>query len=147
MLPSLTGEFRVVEDPTLKFAASGIAVGSIRLVANSRKKVNDEWVDDKVLWIKGTAFKQQAENMAESLSKGDLAIVTGRLVTEEWEKDGEKRQATALLIDHIGPSIAYKVARPETTERKAAAPAVTETAAAPASDPWAATAQGDEPPF
>lgn len=144
MLPTISGEFRAVADPELRFAPSGTAVGTIRLVANSRKKTDaGEWVDDKVVWLRGVTFKQQAENLAESVSKGDLVLVTGKLQTEEWEKDGEKKQSYTILIDSIGPSLARNAARPMDTSRTAAAPA----AAAPADDPWAVPAGGDEPPF
>ena len=62
-LPTVTGEFRVVEDPELRFSPNGVAVGTVRLVASSRKKneQTDEWEDDKILWVTGTAFKQFAE--------------------------------------------------------------------------------------
>jgi single-strand DNA-binding protein len=95
----------------LKFGQSGKAVARIRLVANSRKKNEDgEWVDDKTLWMTGTAFDKQAENVAESLAKGDLVVVSGRLQTDEWEaNDGTKRKrtATTLVIDSIGPSLRW----------------------------------------
>lgn len=108
MLGVVHGEFRLAQDPQLRFSASGMAICNVRLVASSRKKEGDEWVDDKTLWIDGTAFRKTAENMAESLAKGDLVVIVGKAQTEEWEKEGEKRSKIALTIDHIGASLAFK---------------------------------------
>jgi len=138
-LPTLSGEFTVVADPELKFAAgSGNAVCRVRLVANSRKK-NDsgEWVDDKTLWMSGTAFGNLAKNIAESVTKGSRVVVTGRLVTDEWEKDGQKKTATALLIDKFGVDLMFDPAKSYKLEAGG-----TQSSAA---DPWGAPQ--DEPPF
>jgi single-strand DNA-binding protein len=145
-LPQITGEFRVVADPELKFAPSGMAIGTMRIVANSRKKEGDEWVDDKVCWLRATAFKREAENLAESYQKSDLVIITGRLQTEEWEKDGVKQQSYGILIDHIGPSTKYNPAKVERTARSSGTGGGGGQQSAPATDPWATTAT-EEPPF
>jgi len=155
MLPSVVGEFRVVADPELRFAPSGVAVGSIRLVANSRKlnKQSGEWEDDKILWIDGVCFDKKAENMCESVMKGDLVVINGRLHTEEWEDrtSGDKRSKISMQIYDIGPSLAFATAKVSKTERvqgQGTAPAASGgTSAAPAADPWATPPAGDEPPF
>lgn len=155
MLPTVFGEFRVVADPELRFTPSGKAVGNVRLVANSRKKNEaGEWVDDKVVWLNGTIWEQPAENMVESIEKGSLVEVRGRLETREYEdREGNKRQSFDLLLDSITPSIKYATAKVTKVERSggtsgssgggAAAPA------APPEDPWASVtpAASDEPPF
>lgn len=142
MLPNLSGEFRLAADPELRFTPSGKAVANVRLVASSRKKEGDEWVDDKVLWINGSAWDKAAENIAESLSKGDLVLVQGQIQTREWtDKDDNKRTSIELLIREIGPSLRFATARPVKAER-AAAPA-----ASGAEDPWAGPPPTDEPPF
>lgn len=106
-LPTLTGTARLMQDPELRFGASGTAVVKVRLAFNSRKKdpQSGEWKDDASFFIDGKAFGQAAENLAESLSRGVEVVVSGRLKTEQWEKDGEKRSGPALLIDSIGPSL------------------------------------------
>lgn len=157
MLPIVQGEFRVVADPELRFAPSGIAVGNVRLVANSRKKdQNGEWQDDQVLWLDGVIFKQYAENMVESISKGDLVFMSGRLQTEQWEKDGEKKSKTTVMIDHIGPTLMYataKVSKAARSQGGGGQSGQQQRGAAvdrPAADvdPWATPSnQGDEPPF
>lgn len=141
MLPAVAGEFRLAADPELRFSPGGVAVGNVRLVASSRKKEGDEWVDDKTCWIDGVCFKQMAENVAEHLRKGDTVVVTGKIQTESWEtKEGEKRSKIALVIDSIGKNERWNDGKKaERTTSGAGAPA--------AEDPWATSAAPDEPPF
>lgn len=135
MLPVVSIEGRVASDPELKFAASGTAVGRVRLVASSRKKEGDQWVDDKTLWINVTCFKSLAENVAGSLKKGDLVIANGRIQTEEWETDGQKRSAIVMIADSIGPSLVFKSAE------------IKDTVSSGGGGGSAPAAQTDEPPF
>ena len=67
MLPLVTLEGRLAADPELRFSTGGMAIGSLRMVASSRKKNPDtgEWVDDKTLWIDVTCFGRLAENVIE----------------------------------------------------------------------------------
>lgn len=148
-LPQVTGEMRVVADPELRFAPSGMAVGTVRLVSNSRKKnAAGEWEDDQVCWVRGVLFKQQAENMVESVSKGDLVVVTGRLHTDEYEKDGVKRTSVELLLDEIGVSLRWATAKATKAERKQGSTSGGSSRPAVADDPWATPgAQSDDPPF
>lgn len=147
-LAIVTGEFRVAADPELRFTPSGKAVANVRLVNNSRKKNEaDEWVDDKVCWLNASIWDQPAENLVESVTKGDLVEVRGRLHTREYEVDGEKRVALELMLDAIAPSLRYATAKVAKTERRAATTATGGTAAPAPEDPWATTAQGEEPPF
>jgi single-strand DNA-binding protein len=155
MLPTITGEFRVAMDPELRFTPSGMALAKMRAVTSSRKK-NDagEWEDDKQCWVTITAFKQLAENMAESFQKGDLITVTGRLQTEDWEdKDGGKRTSVEVIPFHIGHSIAFDASRSLKGERdsRGSQPS-SQQQGTPADDPWAVPSggggsQADEPPF
>jgi single-strand DNA-binding protein len=146
MLPIVTiPECRVVNDPELRFSPSGVAVGNFRIVASSRKQ-NDqgEWVDDRTLWLGVTCFKQLAENCAESLRKGDLVSVTGRLQTDEWESEsGEKRSRTVIVADSVAASLRWR------TIQHGAGQAQRSNAPDEA-DPWQTAPSGgstDEPPF
>lgn len=145
-LPKPTIEGRLAADPELRFVPSGKAVCNIRMVASQKKKdAEGNWVDDKVLWIDGTAWEQLAENIAESTRKGDDVIVTGRLETHEWTTDGgEKRQKIQVLIDKFGVDLRFRRV-PHGAGRTERSSTRTE----PASDPWASgpSAQYDEPPF
>lgn len=134
-LPSLSGVGRLTQDPELRFAPSGVAVLTVNLAFNSRRKNQaGEWEDGDVFFVRGTAFKQLAENAAECLSKGVEVHVSGRLKTEQWQdrQTGEKRSAVALLIDSIGPNLAYATAQVRKVERSAGRAA----GAPPVNDPW-----------
>jgi single-strand DNA-binding protein len=141
MLPNLSGEFRLAADPELVFGKTGTAIARLRLVCASRKQVDGKWEDDKTLWINATAFKSVAENIADSLQKGDLVLVTGRLEPNEWtDKEGGEHKDVAIVVNTIGPSLAFNAAKPVQAERTEKA------AAATGADPWQAPAQ-DDPPF
>lgn len=147
MLPIAAEEFRVAQDPALSFTPSGVAMCRLLLVTNSRKKVNDEWVDDKVLWVRATAWRQMAENCAESLTKGDLVVVTGRLNTDEWEQDGQKRSALAMNIDNIGPSLRWNAHRKIEAERTDSTATSPPASSGASGDPWATSGSEGAPPF
>lgn len=148
MLPIITGEFRAVADPSLRFTPTGMAVAEFRVAANSRKfdEETKQWVDDKVVWLTVVAFKKLAENVAESVVKGSLVTVTGKLQTEDWEtKEGEKRQTYKVIADTISMSLALSPAKVMSGARSEGA---SRSSGPPADDPFAAPAGGgDEPPF
>lgn len=146
MLPIVHGEFKIAQEPQMSFTPSGVAMLRLLLVSNSRKKEGDQWVDDKTCWLRATAWRSVAEHAAESLQKGDLVVVTGRMHTDEWEQDGQKRSAMALNIEEIGAALRFNAHRKIEAERQ------TSSSSAPASsgssgDPWATGSSTDEPPF
>lgn len=152
MLPTVTGEFTVVRDPELRFAPSGTAVATMRVVANGRKfdKDKNEWVDDKVCWLKVIAFKKLAENIAETLTQGARCIVIGKMETEEYEvregeNAGQKRQSYTIIADFVGPSIAFKGAR--ILESEGQGTGTVQRSSEPTEDPWQTPPATDEPPF
>lgn len=140
MLPTVSGEFRLVADPELVFARTGTPIARMRVVASSRKKDDEgNWVDDKTCWLSAVAFKKVAENVADSFAKGDLVLVNGRLQTEDYEdKDGNKRQSYTVVVDTIGPSLAFNPASSVKAERAAKAD--------DKGDPWTSQTTED-PPF
>lgn len=143
--PRVTIEGKLVFDPELRFARSGNAVCAMRLIAADRRKNTntDEWEDGDTLWIDVTAFKQLAEHCAESLTKGDLVLVHGKIKTEEWEKDGEKRSKIAVVADSVGAALQFRTLPHGTgrTERTQAEPGP------PPDDPWASSPPSVDPPF
>lgn len=145
MLPSITGTFRVVAEPDLRYSPSGVAVATVRAVASRRKKNEQtgEWEDASSCWVRLKSFKQMAENTAESLQKGDLINVIGRIETEEWEdKDGNKRTSINVLCDSLGPALDFNPATVQRSERGSGKTqkAVDKTFETP-------PPQDDEPPF
>lgn len=114
-LATMSGTGRLTQDPELRFSNNGVAIATVNLAFNSRRKnqATGEWEDGDVFFVRGTAFKQLAENVAETLSKGVEVHVSGRLKTDQWEdkQTGDKRSATALMIESIGPSLAWATAK------------------------------------
>jgi single-strand DNA-binding protein len=143
-LPIVNGTARLMDDPQLRYGASGGAVVTVRLAFNSRKKdpQTNQWVDDASCFLDGKAFGQAAENIVESLSRGLEAVVSGRLRTESWEKDGEKRSKVVLLIDSIGPALRYATAKVQKTGGTGQGRQEFQQARQaqqPAEDPWASS--------
>jgi single-strand DNA-binding protein len=152
MLPNISGEFRVVDDPELRFTPAGKAVASCRIVANSRKKQGEEWVDDKVCWLNLSAWERMAENLAESVLKGDLIYVTGRLETRSYEtREGEKRQSFDVTADTVAVTLRWnsvKVDRPQRSGQQQQSSSQQQTQSTEsAADTWQSTGQTEEPPF
>lgn len=140
-------------DPELRFTPSGAAVANFTVASTPRTfdRQSGEWRDGEALFLRCNLWRQPAENVAESLTKGARVIVTGRLKQRTWnDKDsGQKRYSIELDVDEVGPSLRFATA----TVKKAAR-ATGNTAPSGAADPWtvppAPAASGgftDEPPF
>jgi single-strand DNA-binding protein len=101
----------LVEDPELRFTPSGIALATVRLAVSRRyRDRNEEW-QEETLFIRGTLWRDAAENCAESLTKGTRVIVSGRLELNQWEtKEGDKRSEIRVSVDEIGPSLRWATA-------------------------------------
>lgn len=147
-LPRITVEGRLGADPSLRFIPSGKAVSDLRICATQQKKVNDEWVDDKSLWIDATIWGQYAENVAESFRKGDAVVVSGRLETQEWNNEaGEKRSKIHVLADEVAIPLRFRQVPHGSGQATR-----TQTRDNPTTDPYqtgggAAASTYDEPPF
>jgi single-strand DNA-binding protein len=140
---TITG--RLGADPELRFTQSGAAVASLRIVTDRRFKnaQTGEWESKDTSWWSVQAWKQLAENVAESLSKGDLVIVVGDIKQREYEtREGEKRTVVEVEARHVGPDLSRATAR--VTKAGSGAPAAPSTGG---SDPWATPPQSDEAPF
>jgi single-strand DNA-binding protein len=147
-------------DPELRFTPSGAAVASFTVASTPRTldKATNEWKDGDALFLRCSIWRQAAENVAESLTKGMRVIVQGRLQQRSYEtKEGEKRTVVELQVDEIGPSLKYATAKVNRTTR-GGGPGGGGGFGAPADDPWAASAApasggggggwgSDEPPF
>lgn len=102
----------LVDDPELRFTPSGVALATVRLAVSRRyQDRNNEW-QEETLFIRGTLWRDAAENAAESLTKGMRVIVSGRLELNQWEtQDGDKRSEIRVQIDEIGPSLRWATAQ------------------------------------
>lgn len=151
----------LVDDPELRFTPSGAAVAKFRVASTNRffDKNTNEWKDGDSLFLQCNIWRQAAENVAESLTKGMRVIVTGRLKQRSYEtKEGEKRTVFEVEVDEVGPSLRNATAKVTRTQRAGGT-----GGSAPASndfneDPWAAASTSpagggwgssttDEPPF
>ena len=100
----------LVDDPELRFTASGVAMAKVRFAVNRRYQRQGEW-QEETSFFGGTLWRDAAENAAESLQKGMRVIVTGRLEQQQWEtREGEKRSTVEVAIDEIGPSLRWATA-------------------------------------
>ena len=112
---SVTHIGNLVADPELRFTPAGAAVVSFTVAANSRvfDRAKNEWRDGDPLFLRCSAWRQLAENIAESFHKGDQVIVVGRLHQRSYEaKDtSEKRSVIELVVDEVGASLRFATAK------------------------------------
>jgi single-strand DNA-binding protein len=109
----------LTDDPELRFTQNGTPVANFRLAVNQRVKQDDgSWRDGEASFFKVNVWRDQAENVAESLGKGHRAVVLGRLRTRSWETpEGDKRSSTEIDADEVAPSLKWATARPERADR------------------------------
>ena len=101
-------------DPELRFTPSGAAVASFTVASTPRTfdRQSGEWKDGEALFLRCNIWRQAAENVAESLTRGARVIVNGRLKQRSFEtREGEKRTVIELDVDEIGPSLRYATAK------------------------------------
>lgn len=104
----------LTSDPELRFTPSGAAVCNFVVASTPRKfdKAAGEWKDGEALFMRCNIWRQAAENVAETLTRGARVIVTGRLVQRSYEtREGEKRSVVELEAEEIGPSLKYATAK------------------------------------
>lgn len=122
--PVITVVGNLTDDPDLRFTPSGAAVANFTVAQTPRTKQGDEWVDGEALFMRCSAWRTLAENVAESLRKGHRVIVQGRLRANSWEdRDGNKRTSYQLEVDAIGPELSWATASVTRASRNTAAPA------------------------
>lgn len=107
-------------DPELRFTPSGAAVANFRIASTPRSfdRQAGEWKDGDPLFLNCSIWREAAENVAESLTKGMRVIVQGRLVMRSYEtREGEKRTVFEIQADEVGPSLRYASAKVTRTPR------------------------------
>ena len=116
----LTVVGNLVADPELRYTQSGAPVASFTVASTPRTfdRASNEWKDGDALFLRCSAWREMAENIAESLTKGMRVIVQGRLTQRSYEdRDGRKRTVVELQVDEIGPSLKYATAKVTRTQR------------------------------
>jgi single-strand DNA-binding protein len=155
----------LVDDPELRFTPAGAAVAKFRVASTPRSfdKTTNEWKDGESLFLTCSVWRQQAEHVAESLTRGMRVIVVGRLKQRSYEdREHVKRTVMELDVDEVAPSLrsatakVTKAASAQGQGQQAYAQARQRSSQEGREDPWAASgaaAQGagswgsDEPPF
>ncbi|MFJ6608160.1 single-stranded DNA-binding protein [Streptomyces lydicus] len=156
----------LVDDPELRFTPGGAAVAKFRVASTPRtfNKNTNAWEDGESLFLTCSVWRQQAENVAESLTRGMRVIVQGRLKQRSYEKDGAKHTVYELDVDEVAPSLRNATAKVTKSGggqgRQQMQQARQGQGAASAEDPWSSTpgqsqggwgqssqSYGDEPPF
>ena len=111
----------ITRDPELRYTSSGQAVASFGLAVNRRwqNRQTQAW-EEAVSYFDIVCWRELAENVAESITKGTRLIVTGRLEQRSWDTpDGEKRSKVEVQADEVGPSLRWASAQVSRNERKA----------------------------
>ncbi len=109
----------LTDDPELRFTPQGVAVANFRLAVSRRvKDESGQWKDGETSFFRVSCWRQLAENVAESLTRGSRTMVTGRLRMRQWEtQEGEKRSVVEIEADEVGPSLKWATAKVEKTSR------------------------------
>jgi len=104
----------LTSDPELRYTQNGLAVANFTIASTPRtfdRQAND-WKDGEALFLRASVWREFAENVAGTLTKGSRVVATGRLKQRSYEtKEGEKRTSIELEIDEIGPSLRYATAQ------------------------------------
>jgi single-strand DNA-binding protein len=154
----------LTSDPELRWTPSGAAVANFTIASTPRTldRETQEWKDGEALFLRCSVWRQAAENVAESLTRGSRVMAQGRLKQRSFEtKEGEKRSVIELEVDEIGPSLRYATATVARAARSGDGPGGGSggdigagdghagTGRGNSPDPWAATVggAGEEPPF
>jgi single-strand DNA-binding protein len=110
----LTVVGNLTADPELRYTPAGAAVANFTVASTPRHydKAKNEWVDGDALFLRCSIWRQAAENVAETLTRGARVMVTGTLRSRSFEtKEGEKRTVMELAADEVGASLQFATAK------------------------------------
>jgi single-strand DNA-binding protein len=111
---TITGN--LTDDPELRFTSTGAPVANFRLAVTARIKDGEGWRDGDTSYFRVNVWRQLAEHVADSLAKGDRAVVIGRLRSRSWETpEGERRSVVEVEADEVAPSLRWAIAKPNRT--------------------------------
>ena len=153
-------------DPELRYTQNGLPVANFTIASTPRNydRQTNEWKDGEALFLRASVWREFAEHVAGSLTKGSRVIATGRLKQRSYEtREGEKRTAIELEVDEIGPSLRYATAQvtraaggggsrgggqAQVADEPWSTPGSSNAGTAGGGDAWAAPgAYGDDTPF
>ena len=134
-------------DPELRFTPSGAAVANFTVASTPRAfdRQSNEWKDGETLFMRCSVWREAAENVAESLTRGTRVVVTGRLKSRSYEtKEGEKRTVVEMDVDEVGPSLRYASAKVTKAQRGGGGGGFGGQGGGGFEDPWATGGQGNQ---
>lgn len=142
MLPKVTMEGRLTRNPELKFTQGGAAVASFGVAMNDRKKnpQTNEWEDGEPTFLDCSVWREMAEHVTDSLHKGDLVLITGRLAMRKYtNRDNVEVTTYGVTVETIGPSLQWTGATVQPRAKR-------EQPQEPGQDPWTTTPQTPQQP-
>jgi single-strand DNA-binding protein len=121
-------------DSELRFTGSGVPVAHFTVASTSRvQDSSGEWRDGETLFLRCTVWRRTAENVIESLHRGNRVVVTGRLQQRTYETDdGQKRSVLELIADEVSVSLRHAVVRPVPSRSRTDADGLTTSSREPA---------------
>jgi single-strand DNA-binding protein len=133
----------LTSDPELRYTQNGLAVANFTIASTPRNfdRATNDWKDGEALFLRASVWREFAEHVAGSLTKGSRVIATGRLKQRSYEtKEGEKRTSIELEVDEIGPSLRYATAQVTRAARDSGGSSGGGGRQQAAGEPWAAAA-------
>jgi single-strand DNA-binding protein len=130
-------------DPELRYTQGGLAVANFTIASTPRTfdRAANDWKDGEALFLRASCWREFAEHVAGSLTKGSRVVATGRLKQRSYEtKEGEKRTSIELEVDEIGPSLRYATAQVTRASGGSSSGGGRPQGGAVADEPWAASA-------
>jgi len=108
------------DTPELRFTPAGLAVCNITIAVNPRvRNKKNEWVQSETIWVRCAVWRDEAENVAESFSKGDRIMIAGELKMKSWtDDDGVVTSYLEIAAREIGASVKFATATVNRLERK-----------------------------
>jgi single-strand DNA-binding protein len=135
--PLMTIVGNVTSDAELRFTPGGLAVAAVTVAVTPRVKKDNEWKDGDTTFFRCTAWREMAEQIAETVTKGMRVIVHGRFKTRQYEKDGQTRTSIEIDVEEMGPSLRYATAQVKKMARSSGSRS---GQSAGFDDPWASGA-------
>ncbi|MDA0250164.1 MAG: single-stranded DNA-binding protein [Actinomycetota bacterium] len=152
--PTITLVGNLTADPDLRFTPAGAAVATFTVASTPRiyDRRTGEWTDGEALFMRCSIWRDAAEHVADTLTRGSRVIVTGRLKQRSFEtRDGDKRTVMELDVDEIGPSLRYTGATINKFAQNSGTQGRRRTNGASSEDGWAAEPppelEGEPAPF
>ena len=107
--PIITIIGNLTGDPELRYVSSGTPVASFTVAStpSTLNRQTNPWEDGDAMFVRCSVWREYAENVAESLSKGMRVIVTGRMTVRSYEYNGQQRTSIEMQVDEVGPSLRY----------------------------------------